>query len=122
MPWIEHSPPPAEQPARWNMCGVATAHEFTDAEYRYAVKKRAELTALREKLLRDKSDLEKIKDFTTCKYIGQLCAEILKEQRGWDLCVKWIEGDPDVYSWRSSRVQKEIAPYLDAAFTEIMCV
>jgi len=74
-----------------------------------AKEKRAESMREREEILKIQKEFQKNKDYETAKWFSGMASEMLKEYRGWDACIKLIEGE-DV------QISEQIAPYVDRAF------
>lgn len=118
MPW-HVGPPDKSSPSRWQARPYATAYGFDDGDMSYAKENRAALA-------RDKETMDKYQkqfgrdDREMARFFGEQASELLKEYRGWDLAIRWLNGEEAVYCWRSPAVSDKIAPYLDRALDFII--
>ena len=86
----------------------------------YARSKRKIIGQEREEILRFQSACRKQKDMDGARYFRDVAAELQKQYRAWDFCVKWLEGDN--INWRHEQVSEAIAPYCDRAFSDMQCI
>lgn len=105
MPWVKHC---KDDPAYY-----CVPHAEDDMILGRALSvlysKRKELGQLREYLLSIQKEIGK-NDRENAKYLSEVCKDLLKEFRGFDLAILWIETSD------KSRISEEIAPYVDQAF------
>lgn len=109
---------PGEQPARYKLPAPLSDDTLLGRNIAYAVEKRKTISQLREGLLATKKQIGK-ENREDARYLSELCSDFMKQYRGWDFCIKWIEGNPDCVNWRTPTMQEEIAPYADKAFYEL---
>lgn len=70
----------------------------------------------REFLIKTQGECGKQKDFDTARYYREEASYAMKQYRGWDAAIKWIEGDVSMTWPATKNVSEEIAPYVDRAF------
>lgn len=58
-------------------------------------------------------------DIDGARFFSREASDLMKQYRGWDCAIAWIEGKPGMDSWRHELVAEPIAPYVDRAFGEI---
>lgn len=76
---------------------------------------RKELGQLREGLLAVQKEIGR-EDRENAKELGQMASELLKDFRGIDFVIKYMEGHTDYIAWNTNKIQEEIAPYADRYF------
>lgn len=91
---------------------VQPSYSLDDIEF--AKKRRRETGQLREELLTYQEFCGKNKDYDGARYFKEIANELLKEYRGWDGAIIWIETS------KSDNISEQIAPYVDNAFDVIL--
>lgn len=84
----------------------------------YAKAKRKELSLIREGILAAQKQCRR-EDRESARTLSDMGADLMKQCRGWDFALRWIEGEPAIVNWRRPNIQEAIAPYVDAAFNEL---
>lgn len=117
MPWVPYCKPPGETPAHYAWpkvlpdCVVLGEPEIIE----YAKDRRKEISQIRESLLPVQKECGKNKDIENARFISELCADLMKQYRGWDAAIKMIE-DAEFTKWPRPGIAEQIAPYVDRAF------
>lgn len=117
MPWYK-SPDIDIEPSRYICPKVLSDDTVLGRNISYAKQQRKELGQLRELLLVVQKEVGR-SDRDAARYLGQLSADIMKQWRGFDCAIRIVEGDEGCADWRMTKVQEEIAPYVDASFYSI---
>lgn len=122
MPWYPATKPPGEQPARYAYpsplpdCVILGAHEVME----YAKSQRKEISQIREDIITTQKAIGR-EDREGARYLSELASGLLKQYRGWDAAIGIIEGREGYHDWRKTKIQEEIAPYVDRAFWFMDC-
>lgn len=121
MPWCPHLGPPGEIPAHYWPPNFLPDDVVLGRQYcvDYAKQRRKEVGQHRELLLRYQADCGKSGDREGAKFFKDEAADAMKQYRGWDFSIRYMEGDPMMIDWRRKDVSEPIAPYLDRAFEEL---
>jgi hypothetical protein len=108
MPWCKSTNP--NWASEYKFPKVISDETMLGRNIHIAKDKRAETMREREAILKGQKELAEMKDYVAAKWVGGVASEMLKEYRGWDACIKLIEGE-DV------QIAEQIAPYVDIAFS-----
>lgn len=85
----------------------------------FAKIKRKESAQLREVFLSYQKTCGQQGNRDTARYFREEAAEQMKIFRGFDLAIKWMEGDYGMDNWRYPLASEAISPYIDRAFIAI---
>jgi hypothetical protein len=110
MPWIQKTD---LTPAHYRVPSWLYIPSSTQVDA--AKQLRKEATQHREYALEQQKAAAKEKNFEIAKHFSLVAAEVLKEYRGYDLAIRWIEGDTTM----QEHVSEPIAVYVDRAFSNI---
>ncbi len=76
---------------------------------------RKEVGQIRESVLATQKAIGR-EDRDGARYLSELASDLLKQYRGWDAAIGIMEGREGYHDWRKTKIQEEIAPYVDRAF------
>lgn len=70
----------------------------------------------REFLLKTQTEMGKLGEIETARYYREEAADAMKQYRGWDAVIKWIDGEKSMNWPATEKISEEIALYVDRAF------
>lgn len=128
MPWIRDN---SDDPEMYGwpailpdevVCGHNNIMQYAKQKRKETGQLREEFTNRQKKLSKDivKNRLPVVidKNKILARYYGQLCADLMKEYRGWDAAIKLMDG---AMVWPYTNISEQIALYVDRAFGELDC-
>lgn len=81
----------------------------TNKELEYAKQQRKGVGQLREEILGLQKVCGQMREIEIAKFLRESASDLMKQYRGWDMAIKWSEGD----AWD---VSEDIGPFVHCAF------
>lgn len=120
MPWVDNFGKQENGPSRYKVPRIEAAASWNKEDCDFIKSQRKKLSQQREEIIILQKECEKSKNYIEAKWYSETSSDLLKQQRGYDAVWKYLEGADGYNNWRMVKINKEIAPFVDAAFSSML--